>query len=110
MHQFSADKFNLDSRAKVSRAVFIFFLNFLCELLLICDDRLVLSKSVNFTHDIIETIVNELCINQIYVGLLLISNSTRFVYSLCTFVCASCTIHNKKVNNNIVALVVRYTQ
>jgi hypothetical protein len=49
---------------------------FLRELLLILDDRLVLSDGVNFTGDEIETIVNELCTNNIYVGLLLICNPT----------------------------------
>jgi hypothetical protein len=36
---------------------------FLRELLLIRDDRLVLSNSVNFSRDEIETLVSELCNN-----------------------------------------------
>ena len=78
---------DIDSRAKVSCAVDKYVeekvvdqqmqeAGFLRELLLIRDDRLVLSKSVNFTRGEIETTVNELCTNKIYVGLFLIFNST----------------------------------
>ena len=68
---------DIDNREKVSCAVDRYVekkvvdqqtqvAGFLRELLLIRDDRLILSDSVNFTRDEIETIVNELCTEYIY--------------------------------------------
>ena len=72
---------DIDSRAKVSCAVDRYVeeklvdqqmqeAGFFRELLLIRDDRSDLSNSLNFTRDEIEAIVNELCNNYLYVGII----------------------------------------